>query len=679
MASITSSFGLGSGIDIGSLTEQLVAAERGPIEGRIEAFEAEYDAKITAFGTLKSSVDSFYSKVNALSSQSTFGAKTATSGDEDAFTANAFSTAVAGSYSVNVSTIAQVQTLTTVGFDNITDALGTGTLTFKFGTTTTGPYGFVEDTEQASKQVAITSDDNTLEGIRDKINEADIGVSASIIFNGSQYLLAINSGESGVNNSVSIEVTGDSVGSDIDNTGLSQLAYNASAQQMTQAQAATNASLTINGVPVSSESNAITTAISGVTLNILGATTGAKTLTIANDTTAMQEKIEGLVEEYNNLISTVASMSAYDSEEEIAGLLIGDFTVRNIESRVRSAMTGAISGIDGVFTGLADIGLSTDEENGLISINSTVLSSALSSNFEDIAALFTLDGTPSDANIDFVTATDDTEVGDYAINITQLATKGVYESATGLSFPVTVSAANANKTFSMKVDGVTSNEISLADGVYADGDAIAAEIQAQINSDSKLLAAGVSVTVAYDSGSQRIDITSTEYGSSSKVELTAVDTNLGADFGLTAKVGTTGLNVEGTINGETATGFGQNLTGSSTSETAQAKGLKIKITGGALGDRGTVNFSRGLAAALANTLGEYRGATGLLESRVSDYESRLDDLEEERDTLDLRMERFEERLRLQFIAMDRLVGEYNNTLSFLDQQLGALLGMNDDN
>ncbi len=681
MASISSP-GVGSGLDISSLVSQLVAAERRPTQLRLDRREASLQAELSAFGTLKGSLSSFQSALSGLQSLSSFQARTASSSNSDAFTASASTTAAEGVYNISVTTLAKAHSLATSAgtFSSLTDTVGTGTITIKFGTTDydsgTDTYNsFTQNTEKAAVNITIDSSNDTLEGVRDAINDADADVRASIVNDGSGYRLVLTSKETGAENSlqVTIDDTGD--GDDTDASGLSRLAFNASATNLDQTAAASDAAVSIDGIDVTSSSNTIDDAIEGVTLNLLDTQSG--TLTVDLDKAKASSNISSFVSSYNSLVSTINNLTAYDADTQKAAILLGDTATRTVESRVRGVLGDVVEGLGGPFQQLADIGI-TLQTDGTLLTDSTKLQEALDENYDDVAGLFVAQGTPTDSLINFDSSTEDTKVGSYAIQVDQLATQGLIngqgtatladDGAGNFNSPVVIDGDNDE--FTVKVDSIQSQTISLTQGSYTTTASLAAEIQTQINGDSALQDAGVAVSVSFDASNDRFVITSNRYGSASKVEITAVDTNTEAELGLASSLtGTDGQDVEGSIGGVIATGSGRFLTGS-----GDASGLKVEVTGGSTGSRGTISFTRGYADQLNTTLSELLEDDGLLDNRTDGINDSIADIGDQRDSLERRLDALEQRLLAQFSALDALVSRLQSTSDFLTQQLANLPG-----
>ena len=666
-----SSPGIGSGIDVAGLVNQLVAAEGRPALLRLDRKEARLTAEISALGTLKSALSEFQQAQNSLKDISTIQLNSAALSRQDLFSVTADSKAVAGVYNVEVTTLAQAEKLASKAFQNTTDVLGTGSLTFRFGTYDSGTNSFTTNPDKSSHSIIIDTSKNTLQGIRDAVNEGDIGVTASIINDGTGNRLVFSSVDTGTANGLQITVSGDSVGDNIDDTGLSQLAYDpttagvGSGKNLSQTVVAKDAVLKVDGITVTRSSNTLTGVIEGVTLNLIKEELGTVTkLTIANDDSSISAAVNQFVDSFNTLKQTFNSLTGFDAEAATSGILLGDATARSIESQVRRLLGVTIDGLSGSLRSLVDIGVST-ERDGTLSIDNTELQEAIDENGLDVVRLFAESGTASDSLIDFSGFQDGSIAGDYSINITQIATQSVYTGVATSAFPITIDGQN--DTFSLKVGTVNSETITLTQGSYTTGTALAAELQSRINGDSKLSAGGATVTVKYVT--DHFEITSDKYGSASTVEILSVDTNTSSTLGLSVSSGVAGVDVTGTIGGLSATGSGQTLTG-----TSGASGISVNVLGGLVGDRGTISFAHGISAQLDDLISTILGSDSIFESRIDGLNDRISGIGDDRVVLDRRLAATESRLLSQFTALDTLIAQLQSTSNFLTQQLAALPG-----
>jgi flagellar hook-associated protein 2 len=356
-------------LDVPALVSQLMSLERRPVD-KLNAKVTDYQAKISSFGTLSGLVSGFQSALGDL--KSSLQAYSTTASDARVFSATAASTAVAGTYSVVVSQLAQAQNLVAVGQASDTSAISTAASTVTF---TVGGAG---------TDVAIAAG-ATLQNIRDAINSADIGVVATIVNDGTAapYRLALASKDTGLNHGISnIAVSGGGAAlGDL-------LAYESSSpasSTLTQTVAAQNASLTVNGIPITSASNSLTGAIQGVNLTLKSITTTPATLTVERDTNAISTAAGKVVETYSALVSQLKSRSAYGNATTAAPVLAGDSTVRQMQDQLRGILMSPTSG--GTMTYLAQVGISS-QADGTLKLDSSKLSSAMASDFSDVANLF---------------------------------------------------------------------------------------------------------------------------------------------------------------------------------------------------------------------------------------------------------------------------------------------------
>lgn len=416
--------GISSGLDVNSIVTQLVAAESGQLD-IIADKKSALQSKISAFGTLKSSLASFQTALASLSTASKFNVQSTNISDNSVISATANGKATSGDYAVTVNQLAQTQKLATAGFANKTDAIGSGTLTITLGTYDSAGNSFTPNAAKTPIDIVIPAGSDSLEKVRDAINSANAGVSASIVNDGSASgnRLVITSKNSGTANSVKIEVADDD-GNALDDSGLSRLAFDptlasGSGKNLTQMQAAKDALLNVDGIDIVKSSNNISDAIEGVTLNLLKVSGGAAAnLNIATDTAAIEASVGAFVKAYNDLNTTITNLTKYNETTKKGSALTGDGTARNIAFRIKSTLTGSIN-TGGTLSTLSQIGVGF-KADGTLSLDSAKLQDKISTNFEDIAKLFATSAIASDSQISFVGGSSKTQAGIYAINISAL-------------------------------------------------------------------------------------------------------------------------------------------------------------------------------------------------------------------------------------------------------------------
>jgi flagellar hook-associated protein 2 len=655
--------GVGSNLDVSSIVSQLMTIEQRP-RLLLDAKEAAYQAQLSAYGQLRGALSALESAVGGLADPARFEGRSASVGDSAVLSASAGAAAANATYEVAVTQLAQRQSLTTAGQASVTAPVGSGAstaLTFDFGTISGGTLNagvytgasFTQNGSIATRTVTIDASNNSLQGIRDAINAANVGVNASILNVGgtNPYRLVLQSAPGGSAASLRIGVSGDAA-----LAGL--LAYDpAGGQSLTQTVAAQDANLTVNGLAVTSGSNILTDAIQGVTLTL--AKVGSTTVTVGRDSAAAQTAAQGFVKAYNDLNTLLHDLTRFDAEKDGSGALVGDSAARTIQSQLRSALSSALAGGNSnTLRVLSQVGMSF-QKDGSLALDGGKLSQALASDPAGVARLFASGGAASDSLVKVAGSSSGTVPGSYGVEISQLATRGQLVGSTAAALTIT---AGVNDVLTVTVDG-TSATLTLPAGTYT-ASALAAQLQSLANASSSLRTANAQVTLSEAAGV--FTLTSKRYGSGSTLSVggSAAATLFGG-----APTATPGVDVAGTIGGFSATGSGQRLTAAAGSPIT---GLVLDITGGSTGSRGTVSFARGYAARLEGLLQGVLGTDGAIASRTTGINATIKDLDRQRDVLDRRLAQIEARYRKQFTALDTLMSSMTATSTFLTQQLQQL-------
>jgi flagellar hook-associated protein 2 len=531
---------------------------------------------------------------------------------------------------------------------------------------------FVQDGTQASGTVTLDTKDQTMSGIRDAINNANMGVTATIVSDGSNspYHLVVTSNATGAKSSLKISADGADGGPV--NAGIaSLLGYDpAGTQSMTQTSGAQDTKLTMNGIAVTSADTSVDDVVQGVTLNLLG--TGSSTLTIAPDTSTVSTAVNSFVKAYNTLNLTIGGLTSYNSSTQTGGVLQGDSATRAIQTQLRRALSSSVQGLDSNLTNLTQIGLGFDD-TGNMTVDSTKLSTAISNNFNDIAGLFAAAGKVSDGSITFNKSTAATQPGNYAINISHMATQGTLASAGALSGSTTIASNTAWTVTLNQTDPTTDSlvqNIKIPSGTYTNAQ-LASMLQAAINGNSAFSSGGnqVEATVGDDG---KLTLASSKYGETSNIALSSVTGTAVSDlFGDAAPA--VGTDVEGTIGGVAASGNGQTLTAAAGSK---ADGIELAITGGETGDRGAVTFSQGYAYSLTNLASSFTGKDSILASKTDGLNASIKSVASQRDTFSKHLTQVEAMYRAQFTALDTTIASMQSTQSYLTQQLAAIAANN---
>jgi len=376
-----SSPGIGSGIDVSALVNSLLAAEGAPKINRFDLNEATFQAEISAFGSLKGSLSAFQTAIQNLQELTDFQQRSATTSDASVFTVKADETADVSQYGIEVVQLAKAHKLITQDghFSSSTDTIGSGTLKF------------TQDSSSFSLTIGAT---DTLEDVRDAINNAtdNTGLKAAILniddgVGGTESKLVFTADNTGVDNAITITVDEDGNGlfndaADLDASGLSRL-INAN---LDTPSTALDGQIKIDEQLVSSSNNVFTGAIKGVT--VTGVATGAgESLAVSLDKSSVKTKINTFISNYNTLVDTFTGLSAYDADTQTAGILLGDATLRSVQSAVRTKISSPVSGLTSSFSTLAEIGITTDSSGKLV-LDDDDLDEVLDNNFDDLGQLF---------------------------------------------------------------------------------------------------------------------------------------------------------------------------------------------------------------------------------------------------------------------------------------------------
>jgi flagellar hook-associated protein 2 len=530
---------------------------------------------------------------------------------------------------------------------------------------------FTQDANQTSGSIVIDNKNNSLQGIRDAINKANLGVTATIVSDGSAtpYHLVLTSTRTGEKSSMKISVSATDAGGTADAALAKMLGYDpAGAQGMQQTAAAQSTKLTVNGIAVSSETNTVSEAIQGVTLNV--STLGKTSVAVNNDTAALKTNLTNFVKAYNDLNTTLKGVSSYNDATKTAGPLFGDTTVRSLQASLRGQFTAGLTGLKGGLTQLSQVGIAF-QKDGTLALDSSKLDKAVKDNLNDIAGLFAVVGSSSDSLVSFEGSSTATKPGDYPVRVTRLATQGTVAGGAQLQPWTTITPGTKWRvTLDQFTDNVSSSRVATVEvpaGSYSPTQ-LATAVQSAINGVGSFVGNGSSVSATVNANGG-LSVASSKYGSGSNITIEAVSgISPSTVFGAQPAV-SVGVDVAGTINGEPATGAGQMLTAAS----GDADGLKIKITGGNVpADRGSVGFSQGYAYQLSKLAEKYTGSDGLIQDRKDGFNTTIKDIDKQRDRVNTRLADMEKRYRAQYTALDTMISSMNTTANYLARQLASL-------
>lgn len=398
MASIAS-LGIGSGLDVNSIVTKLVDLEKQPLTS-LKAKAAVITAQVSTYGDIKSQIASVSDAALNLGSPSFWKKMTATSSNSAAVSATVTGiSSPQSSYSVEVQQLARAQNNSSQAF--VANAsVGTGSLSIQVGTWSSGFGGFTPGATSAVT-INIGAGEDSLSSIATKINDANAGVTASIVKDSSGERLSIRSKATGEAAGFRIQ-TADSDLIHNDNNGLSRLAFDPQsgsfgmATTIATAQQARDAKATLNGVPVTSTTNTFSELIPGVQLTVNQVTTMPLDVNVTSDTTTIKKAITDFVAAYNKLNTTLTNATKYDASTKKGAILQGDSATIGLQNALRSLVGSTTTGA--AYSRLSDIGITVQRDGSLMVgdvVNGTSLSSgkldAALQNISGLRDFFTVD------------------------------------------------------------------------------------------------------------------------------------------------------------------------------------------------------------------------------------------------------------------------------------------------
>jgi flagellar hook-associated protein 2 len=365
MASIQTS---GLNLDVQSLAQQLVAADRANDDARLSRQEQSLTVQMSGLGTLKGALSTFQSALSSLKTVSAFNVRSASVADDDYFTATAAANSAPGNYDIEVIDLAKAHQLASGAFAAADTVVGTGTLTIGQGSN--------------SFDVTIDSTNNTLAGIRDAINKNanNTGVQATLIHEQNGTHLVLSATKTGAANAITVTTTGG-------DGGLDQIVNGA--KKLTQKQPAQDAHITVAGFDHYSDSNTVDDAIDGVTLTLKQKTAAGTPIgvTISSDDATITKNVQNFVTAFNALQKTFATLRSFDPTSGKTGQLFGDALLSQVENQVRLDLSTPVSGVAEGYNSLAAIGI-TRQTDGTLAVDSTKLGKAITNGNGAVAQLF---------------------------------------------------------------------------------------------------------------------------------------------------------------------------------------------------------------------------------------------------------------------------------------------------
>jgi flagellar hook-associated protein 2 len=389
MAGVTgATSGVLSSSEITTLIQEASAAYDAPITA-LQTSEQPITTEISALGSVKSSLSSLQSALSSLADVQGLSQRSVTS-SSNSVQAAATNQAALGTYNISGIRLATAESLSSSGYASASGALGSGSLTFQVGS-------------GSAITIDIASGQDNLTDIAAAINQADLGVSATVVFNGSTYNLNLSGNATGAANAFTVSGSG----------GLAGLTYDAGTKDLTLESSAQNASLSLNGISIASGSNTIQGAINGVTFTL--AASGSATVSINQNVTPLVQSAQSVVQALNTALSTISQFSSY-SQTSGAGPLEGDVGLQIIRTDLLNTISNPGSFANGSVNSLSSVGFSITS-GGRVALNTTELQSAAESNYGAVAGLLGAIGTATNAGVG-VQAVSGAQAGTYVVDIT---------------------------------------------------------------------------------------------------------------------------------------------------------------------------------------------------------------------------------------------------------------------
>lgn len=365
-----SAAGIGSGLDLEGLIQQLLAAEGQPARLRLNQREAKLQTRLSAFGQFRSALEQLRTSLASLKDPARFTVRTATAANQDLLSATATADAAPGVHDIEITRLATSHKLASTPVASPGTTVGSGTLTIAVG--------------GSAFSVVIDSAAPTLADIRNAINAApdNTGVTATFITANDGVRLVLTARATGFANTLSVTQSGG-------DGGLAALAYDPGngIANLTELEAATDAQVIIDGFTHDSADNQIADAVTGLTLQLLAAAPGSPTtLTVGDDSEASSSLVTDFVTAYNAVIKTLKDLTNYNAATKVAGPLLGDPTLRGFLSALRNEVVGPVA-TGGEFRALFEIGLTTGVD-GTLTVDSGRLGEAMADGYSAVAALF---------------------------------------------------------------------------------------------------------------------------------------------------------------------------------------------------------------------------------------------------------------------------------------------------
>jgi flagellar capping protein FliD len=425
------------------------------------------------------------------------------------------------------------------------------------------------------------------------------------------------------------------------------------------------------GLEITSPTNTLDSVIDGVSLNLVTSSDKPVTITIRGDTEQAFEGVKTFVSQYNELAALSAELTKFDKDNNIAGPLLGNRDLANIQNTLADLLIDPVAGLPKSSNMIMAVGISFNDK-GLLDLDESLLRSKIGEDFSLVADLFRSKGESDNSTVAFVGMTDETKVSGegYKVQIERPATQGHYETSPFLG-PIVIDGQN--NRFLVSVDGRQSEALELAPGTYTPR-SYARALQDAITNDPVIGQRRVRV----EAGEDRLRIVSGRFGSSSSIAFLPLAEGGQVGVGLMDGQAEAGRNVEGTIDGKVGEGNGQLLKAPDGSGPAAGLRVYAKISESQLNadaPEATVKVTKGIGARVSRYLnsmtnpltGEMKRITQNLREQVGSLDTQLKRMED-------RMANKRQRLQERFSRLESQLSTLKQQQAYMQSQLGGMGG-----
>jgi flagellar hook-associated protein 2 len=370
MANEISFSGLGSGIDFTKIRDAIIASRSRPLT-QLQAKSNNYSSRVDALKKLNASLAALTISADALQNKEIGSTRAAVSSDASILTSSATGAASLGQFDVTVTRLATNLTQASRSYPSSSTAV-------LAGGATTATFELRKGGAVSGTAITIDSANNTLAGLRDAINNANAGVTATIVDlngDGAQQQLVLSSKDTGAANRVElVETTSTGTLTDLNLRNLNPIDGDFSKL---------DASLSVNGLSITRSSNTVADAVTGVTLNLKKAGTASVQI---NASTEIKSKLQAFIDAYNAVHDFAAGQYKKDDKGRPTGVLVGDPTLVSVQKQLREAVSAFSTTNGGALTSLSEIGVGRDE-NGKLTLDSAVFDDKIKNSYDDVKAL----------------------------------------------------------------------------------------------------------------------------------------------------------------------------------------------------------------------------------------------------------------------------------------------------